>query len=130
MSDHVDIVDAEDRVIRYEDAYTRLRGFASAVVDDGPLTLRAEEIVAGGFVALADAERLIATAPRCPTGAGVSRLSRALPLMPRRGHDRRITMRWPLRSRVPPRLFAATSAPTETRCLRAIVHNESPGRTT
>jgi len=62
MSDHVDIVDAEDRVIRYEDAYTRLRGFAFAVVDDGQLALRAEEIVAGGFVALADAERLIATA--------------------------------------------------------------------
>jgi isopentenyldiphosphate isomerase len=58
---------------RYEDAATRVLGMGFVVEHDGPVTLQAEEIESGGFVSLAEVERLIAERPCCPDGVAVLR---------------------------------------------------------
>ncbi len=60
--------------LRYEDAHTRLLGVAFVTEHDGPFRLQSEEIAHGGFVALAEAERIAASEPCCPDGAAVLRL--------------------------------------------------------
>ena len=60
--------------LRYEDAYTRLLGAAFVAEHNGPFRLQAEEIAHGGFVPLAEAERIATCEPCCPDGAEVLRL--------------------------------------------------------
>ena len=59
--------------VRYADASTRLIGMAFLARHDGPVVLQAEEIVAGEFVALAEAERIMREERCCPDGIQVLR---------------------------------------------------------
>jgi isopentenyldiphosphate isomerase len=59
--------------VRYRDAATQLIGRAYLARHDGPFRLQVEEIVSGGFVSLAAAERIMRDEPCCPDGVAVLR---------------------------------------------------------
>ena len=59
--------------VRYEDASTRLLGRAYVARHDGPVVLQPEEIAHGGFVSVAEAERIAREEPCCPDGVAVLR---------------------------------------------------------
>ncbi len=59
--------------VRYRDASTQLVGMAYLACHDGPLTLQAEEIAFGDFVAVSEAERIMRDERCCPDGAAVLR---------------------------------------------------------
>jgi beta-glucosidase len=60
--------------LRFEDASTRVVGFVFTACYDGDVTLQAEEIGGGRFVALTEAERLIVEERCCPDGIDAFRL--------------------------------------------------------
>jgi isopentenyldiphosphate isomerase len=68
--------------VRYEDAATRLLGYAFVTRHDGPVTLQAEEIEVGSFVALAEAVRIIREERCCPDGVQVLQRYLANPIAP------------------------------------------------
>ncbi len=59
--------------IRYADERTRVRGVVYAARHDGPFVLQAEEIASGGFVSLAEAERMTREERCCPDAIAVFR---------------------------------------------------------
>jgi isopentenyldiphosphate isomerase len=60
----------------YEDPSTRVRGRVFVAVVSGPLTLQSEEIVAGAFVPLAEATRIVTQERCCPDAAAAYRAHR------------------------------------------------------
>lgn len=63
--------------VRYQDVDTRLLGDVYLARHDGPVTLQREEIAAGAFVPLAQAEDLVTRERCCPDGVEVFRAYRA-----------------------------------------------------
>lgn len=76
LAEEVGIVDAVPAPlfeVRYADAATQLIGRAYLVHHDGPVTLQAEEVAWGAFVARTEVDRIVRGERCCPDGVQVLR---------------------------------------------------------